>query len=120
VSKRSSSVAQEDLKLKPPLTGFFKSLAPPRDDESMVDVLASVIADARAGLNGIDADELTSACEMCDEHERDVKQFQETQPGAVASKLTPSLVASLGSSPSSHSCPARPRCCCPPTPASRF
>ena len=95
VSKRSSSVAQEDLTIKPPLTGFFKSLAPPRGDESMVDVCASVIADARAGLNGMDADELTSACEMCDEHGRDVKQFQETQPGAVVSKLTPSLVASI-------------------------
>ena len=95
VSKRSSSVAQEDLKMKPPLTGFFKSMTTPRGDESMADVCAGVIADARAGLNGIDADELTSTCEMCDEHGRDVKLFQETQPGAVASRLTPSLVAAL-------------------------
>ena len=96
VSKRSSSVAQEDLKMKPPLTGLFKSCTPPRGDESMLDVCAPLIADARAGLNGIDADEFSSACEMCDEHGRDVKLFQETQPGAVASMLTPSLVASLG------------------------
>ena len=95
VSKRSSSVAQEDLKKKPPLTGAFKSCTPPRGDERMVDVCAPVIADARAGLNGIDADELISTCEMCDEHGRDVKLFQETQPGAVASKLTPSLIAVL-------------------------
>jgi hypothetical protein len=95
VSKRSSSVAQEDLKMKPPLSGFFRSLAPPRGDESMVDACASVIADARAGLNGMDAGELISACEMCDEHGRDVKLFQEKKPGAVASKLTPSLVAAL-------------------------
>ena len=95
VSKRSSSVAQEDLKMKPPLTGGFKSCTPPRGDERMVDVCAPVIADARAGLNGIDADELTSTCEMCDEHGRDVKLFQETQPGAVASRLTPSLIAAL-------------------------
>ena len=60
VSKRSSSVAQEDLKMKPPLTGAFISCTPPRGDESMVDVCAGVIADARAGLNGIDADELTA------------------------------------------------------------
>ena len=95
VSKRSSSVAQEDLKMKPPLTGFFKSMTTPRGDERMADVCAGVIADARAGLNGIDADELTSTCKMCDEHGRDVKLFQETQPGAVASRLTPSLVAAL-------------------------
>ena len=95
VSKRSSSVAQEDLTIKPPLTGFFKSMTTPRGDESMVDVCAGVIADARAGLNGIDADELTSTCKMCDEHGRDVKLFQETQPGAVASNLTPSLIAAL-------------------------
>ena len=81
--------------MKPPLTGFFKSMTTPRGDESMVDVCAAVIADARAGLNGIDADELTSTCEMCDEHGRDVKLFQETQPGAVTSSLTPSLVAAL-------------------------
>jgi len=95
VSKRSSSVAQEDLKMKPPLTGLFNSCTPPRGDESMVDVCAGAIADARAGLNGINADELSRACKMCDAHGRDVKLFQETQPGAVASKLTPSLVAAL-------------------------
>ena len=95
VSKRSSSVAQEDLKMKPPLTGAFISCTPPRGDERMVDVCAPVIADARAGLNGMNADELISTCEMCDEHGRDVKLFQETQPGAVASRLTPSLIAAL-------------------------
>jgi hypothetical protein len=93
--KRSSGVAQEDLKLKPPLTGFFRSLAPPRGNESMLEVCAKVIADARAGLNGIDADELIAMCEMCDEHGRDVKLYQETKPGAVASRLSPSLIAVL-------------------------
>jgi hypothetical protein len=53
VSKRSSSVAQEDLKAKPPLAGSFASLAPPRGDESMLEVCADFIADADAGLNGI-------------------------------------------------------------------
>jgi len=96
VSKRSSNVAQEDLKMKPPLTGSFKGLSPPRGDESMEEVCAKVIADARAGLNDIDPDELSCACKMCDQHGRDVKQFQEKKPGAVASRLTPSLVASLG------------------------
>ena len=95
VSKRSSSVAQEDLKMKPPLAGSFKSLAPPRGDESMIDVCADFIADARAGLNGMDPDELCSACVMCDDHGRDVKLFQETQPGAVPSKLSPALIAVL-------------------------
>ncbi len=40
VSKRSSGVAQEDLKAKPPLTGSFDSLAPPRGNESMLEVCA--------------------------------------------------------------------------------
>ena len=65
VSKRSSSVAQEDLKMKPPLAGSFKSLAPPRGDERMEDVCADFIADARAGLNGIDPDELCAARASC-------------------------------------------------------
>jgi TPR repeat protein len=95
VSKRSSSVAQEDLKIKPPLAGSFKSLAPPRGDESMLDVCAAIIADARAGLNGIDADELIAMCELCDDHGRDVKLFQETRPGAAPSRLLASLVAVL-------------------------
>ena len=82
--------------MKPPLTGSFKGLAPPRGDERMEVVLAPVIADARAGLNGMDADEVSSMCDICDEHGRDVKGFQEKKPGAVASKLTPSLVACLG------------------------
>ena len=52
VSKRSSGVAQEDLKAKPPLTGSFDFLAPPRGDESMLEVCADFIEDAKAGLNG--------------------------------------------------------------------
>jgi hypothetical protein len=95
VSKRSSGVAQEDLKAKPPLTGSFKSLAPPRGNESMLEVCADIIADARNGVNGIDADELIAFCEMCDEHGRDVKLFQETKPGAVPSRLMACLVAVL-------------------------
>ena len=95
VSKRSSSVAQEDLKAKPPLTGSFKFLAPPRGDESMLDVCADIIADARAGLNGIDADELIAMCRICDEHGRDVKLFQEKKPGGKVSRLLPALVAVL-------------------------
>jgi hypothetical protein len=95
VSKRSSSVAQEDLKAKPPLTGSFKSLAPPRGDESMLEVCADIIAEARAGLNGIDADELIAMCRICDEHGRDVKMFQEKKPGAKISALLAALVAVL-------------------------
>ena len=95
VSKRSSSVAQEDLKAKPPLAGSFESLAPPRGDESMLEVCADFIADADAGLNGINPKDLRSACLMCDDHGRDVKNFQEKQPGAVPSLLSFSLVAVL-------------------------
>jgi TPR repeat protein len=95
VSKRSSSVAQEDLKAKQPLAGSFASLAPPRGDESMLEVCADFIADADAGLNGIDANDLRSACLMCDDHGRDVKNFQEKQPGTVPSLLSFSLVAVL-------------------------
>jgi hypothetical protein len=93
LSKRSSSVAQEDLKMRPPLTGKFNSEPPPRDNESMLDVCADIIADARAGRNRINADELIRTCEICDRHGRDVKQFQETKPGAVPSRLSPSLIA---------------------------
>jgi TPR repeat protein len=95
VFKRSSGVAQEDLKIKPPLTGFFKSLVPPSGDESMLDVCAEIIAAARAGIIGIDADELITMCELCDEFGRDVKQFQEKKPGAVASRLSAALAAAL-------------------------
>ncbi len=95
VSKRSSSVEQEDLKVRPPLTGSFASLAPPRGDESMLDVCADFIVDAAAGLNGIDPSDLRSACVMCDDHGRDMKNFQEKQPGAVPSSLSPALVAVL-------------------------
>ena len=87
VSVRTSSVAQEDLKMKPPLAGKFDGLPPPRGDESMVDVCSRIIADARAGLNGINAAELATTCNMCDDHGRDVKQFQEKLPGAVPSNL---------------------------------
>ncbi len=95
VSKRSSSVGQEDLRIKPPLTGFFRSLAPPRGDESMLDVCSGIITAARAGLISIDADEFVGMCEMCDEHGRDVKQFQEKKAGAVPSRLSPALIAVL-------------------------
>jgi hypothetical protein len=95
VSKRSSSVSQEDLKAKPPLAGSFASLTPPRGDESMLEVCADFIADADAGLNGISPKDLRSACLMCDDHGRDVKNFQEKQPGAVPSLLSFSLVAVL-------------------------
>ena len=95
VSKRSSSVAQEDLKAKPPLAGSFESLTPPRGDESMLEVCADFIAEADAGLNGISPKDLRSACLMCDDHGRDVKNFQEKQPGAVPSRLSFSLVAVL-------------------------
>jgi hypothetical protein len=93
VSLRTSSVAQEDLKMKPPVAGCFKFLAPPRGDESTLEVCADLIADARAGRNGFDADELCSACQMCDDHARDVKLYQETQPGALPSALSMILVA---------------------------
>jgi hypothetical protein len=95
VSKRSSSVSQEDLRIKPPLTGLFKFLAPPRGDESMLHVCAEVIAAARAGLIGIDPDEFIAMCEMCDAHGRDVKQFLEKMPGAVPSALSASLIAAF-------------------------
>ena len=96
VSARTQDVAKEDLKAKPPLTGAFDSLAPPRGDESMLDVCADFIADARAGLKGMRPKELCSACEMCDDHGRDMKLYQETQPGAVPSRLSCALVAVLG------------------------
>ncbi len=81
--------------MKPPVAGQFKFLTPPRGDESMLDVCADLIADAKAGRNGFDADDLCSACQMCDDHARDVKLYQETQPGAVPSLLSMSLVAVL-------------------------
>ena len=95
VSTRTSDVAKEDLKAKPPLTGSFKFLAPPCGDERMEDVCADIIADARAGLNGIDADELIALCEICDSHGRDVKLFQEKKPGAKVSRLLAVLIAAL-------------------------
>jgi hypothetical protein len=95
MSNRTSSLAQEDLKMKPPLSGKFDGLPPPRGDESMVDLCSRIIADARAGLNGINAAELVTTCLMCDNHGRDVKQFQEKLPGAVPSDLPVSSVASL-------------------------
>ncbi len=64
VSKRSSSVAQEDLIAKPPLTGSFGFLAPPRGDESMLEVCADFIEDAKAGPNAMRHKELCSACDM--------------------------------------------------------
>ena len=79
VSKRSSGVAQEDLKAKPPVTGSFDFLIPPRGDESMLEVCADFIEDAKAGLNAMRPKELCSACEMCDDHGRDMKLYQETQ-----------------------------------------
>jgi hypothetical protein len=93
LSHRSSSVALEDLNMRPPLSGKFDSQILPRGDESMLEVCADIIADARAGLNGIDADEFVKTCEICDRHGRDVKQFQEKKPGAVPSMLSPSLIA---------------------------
>jgi hypothetical protein len=95
MSNRTSSVAQEDLKMKPPLAGKFDGLPPPRGDETMVDVCSRIIADARVGLNGINAAELVTTCHMCDNHGRDVKQFQEKMSGAVPSDLPVSSVASL-------------------------
>jgi hypothetical protein len=95
LSKRSSSVAQEDLNAKPPLAGSFAHLPLPRGDESMLDVCADIIADADVGINGIDPNDLRSACLVCDDHGRDVKNFQETRPGAVRSRLSISLVAAL-------------------------
>jgi hypothetical protein len=53
----------------------------------MVDVCSRIIADARAGLDGINAAELVATCHMCDDHGHDVKQFQEKLPGAVPSNL---------------------------------
>jgi hypothetical protein len=96
VSRRTQDVAQEDLKAKPPLTGSFDFLAPPRGDESMLEVCADFIEDAKAGLNAMRRGELCSACEMCDDHGRDMKLYQETQPGAVPSRLSRALVAVLG------------------------
>jgi hypothetical protein len=61
----------------------------------MLDVCADFIADARAGRNGFDADELCSARQLCDDHARDVKLYQETQPGAVPSLLSMALIAVL-------------------------
>jgi hypothetical protein len=51
VSPHTSEVAKENLKAKPPLDGAFNSLVPPRGEESMLDVCAGFIADAKAGLN---------------------------------------------------------------------
>jgi hypothetical protein len=62
----------------------------------MEDVCADFIADARAGLNVMRPKELCSACLMCDDHGRDMKLYQETQPGAVPSRLSRALVAVLG------------------------
>jgi hypothetical protein len=56
---------------------------PPRGDESMLHVSEDFIADAKTGLYSIDADELIVVCEMCDDHGRDVKLFQEKKSGAV-------------------------------------
>jgi hypothetical protein len=61
----------------------------------MLDVCADFIAEADAGLNGIDPNDLRSACVVCDDHGRDMKSFQEKQPGAVPSSLSPALVAVL-------------------------
>jgi hypothetical protein len=63
-------VHDEDLRLKSPIHGLFKTLSPPRGDERMLDVCANLIADARARINGIDADKLISLCERCDLHGR--------------------------------------------------
>ncbi len=81
--------------MKPPLAGEFEFMDPPRGDESMLDVCADFIADAESGLNDMRPKELCSACQMCDHHGRDVKLFQETQAGAVASRLSPALVAAF-------------------------
>jgi hypothetical protein len=88
-------VAQEDLKTKPPLACSFKSFNPPRGDESMLDLCAHIIEDARAGINGIDADELIVMCEICDDHGSDVKLFPEKKPGAVPCGLMACLIAAL-------------------------
>ena len=47
---------------------------PVRGDESMLEVCADFIAYADAGLNGIDLNDLRSACLMCNDHGRDVKK----------------------------------------------
>ena len=86
MSNRTSSVAQEDLRMKPPLAGKFDGLPPPRGDESMVDVCSRIIADARAGLNGINAAELVTTCHVRQSRPRR-EQFQEKLPGAVPSDL---------------------------------
>jgi hypothetical protein len=62
----------------------------------MLDVCTDFIADAKAGLNGMRPKELCSACQMCDDHGRDMKLYQETQPGAVPSRLSRALIAVLG------------------------
>ncbi len=72
LSARSSDVYHEDLRMKSPITGFFETLAPPRGDESMLEVCAKLIGDAQAGLNGINPDELISTCKLCDERGRDM------------------------------------------------
>ncbi len=62
----------------------------------MLELCANFIEDAKASLNAMRPKELCSACEMCDDHGRDMKLYQETQPGAVPSRLSPALVAVLG------------------------
>ena len=62
----------------------------------MMEVCADFIEHAKAGPNAMRPKELCSACEMCDDHGRDMKIYQETQPGAVHSRLPPALVAVLG------------------------
>jgi hypothetical protein len=53
----------------------------------MLDVCANLIADARARINGIDADKLISLCERCDLHGRDVLRV------AASSNMGASLIA---------------------------
>jgi hypothetical protein len=93
--KRSSSVAHEDLKTKGPASGLFGGLGPPQGNEKMESVMAKAIEQAKAGLNGLNVDETVVLCRMCDSHGLDVKNFQEKQPGAKQSKLTPADAAVL-------------------------
>ncbi len=90
---RSSLVAQEPLKMRSPIYGLFRGLAPPDQSCSLADALIPLIDAIQSGqVVDLSVHDLRMAIVHCHNNGVDVKQFQEV---ANPSSLTIAEIAAI-------------------------
>ncbi len=93
VHLRSSLVAQEPLKARSPIYGFFRGLPPPDHGSTLADALDPLIQAIKSGqVADLTVQDMNLAIVQCHDNGLDVKQFQEVDK---PSRLTAAGIAAI-------------------------